>query len=92
MKKGQNRVWLDLSSASCRARTYDPLIKSLRGYFVTGDSVISCDDFLSNNSSRRSSKIEDADLERILDAWPTLPASLRAGILAMIDVEREQRP
>jgi hypothetical protein len=26
----------------------------------------------------------DADLQRVLDAWPTLPEPLRAGILAMI--------
>jgi hypothetical protein len=26
----------------------------------------------------------DADLQRVLDAWPTLPEALRAGILAMI--------
>ena len=25
------------------------------------------------------------DLHRVLDAWPTLPEALRAGILAMID-------
>src|SRR5262245_31475509 len=27
----------------------------------------------------------DRDLARLLDAWPTLPATLRAAILAMID-------
>ena len=27
----------------------------------------------------------DPDLQRIVDAWPTLPDVLRAGILAMID-------
>jgi hypothetical protein len=26
----------------------------------------------------------DADLQRVLDTWPTLPEALRAGILAMI--------
>jgi len=25
------------------------------------------------------------DLARVIDAWPVLPAALRAGILAMID-------
>jgi hypothetical protein len=27
----------------------------------------------------------DAERQRVLDAWPTLPEALRAGILAMID-------
>jgi hypothetical protein len=27
----------------------------------------------------------DADLTRLIDAWPGLPAALRAGILATID-------
>jgi hypothetical protein len=26
----------------------------------------------------------DADLQRVLDAWPTLPEPIKAGILAMI--------
>jgi hypothetical protein len=29
------------------------------------------------------------DLQRVLDAWPTLPEALRAGILAMIDAARK---
>ena len=27
----------------------------------------------------------DADLARLIDAWPTLPKAIRAGMLAMID-------
>jgi hypothetical protein len=27
----------------------------------------------------------DPDLQRVLEAWPMLPAALRSGILAMID-------
>lgn len=27
----------------------------------------------------------DADMQRVLDAWPDLPPALKAGILAMID-------
>jgi len=30
----------------------------------------------------------DSDQQRILDAWPTLPEPLRAGILAMIEAAR----
>jgi hypothetical protein len=28
-------------------------------------------------------------MQRVLDAWPTLPEALRAGILAMIDAARK---
>jgi hypothetical protein len=31
----------------------------------------------------------DPDLQRLIDAWPTLPAALTAGILAMIDAARK---
>ena len=31
----------------------------------------------------------DADLQRLIDAWPTLPVALRAGILAMIDAAKK---
>jgi hypothetical protein len=35
----------------------------------------------------RESQI-DAELARIIDAWPTLPAAIRTGILAIIDAAR----
>jgi hypothetical protein len=31
----------------------------------------------------------DPNMQRILDAWPTLPEAIRAGILAMIDAARK---
>jgi hypothetical protein len=31
------------------------------------------------------------DLARLIDAWPTLPAALKAGILAMIDAVQLDR-
>jgi hypothetical protein len=33
----------------------------------------------------------DADFVRLIDAWPTLPEVLRAGILAMIDAGRKEK-
>jgi hypothetical protein len=27
----------------------------------------------------------DADLGRLIDAWPTLPEAIRAGVLAMVE-------
>jgi hypothetical protein len=39
------------------------------------------------NASRR--RDTDARLARVIDAWPTLPKTVRAAILAMIDTARE---
>ena len=30
----------------------------------------------------------DPDLQRIIDAWPTLPEAVKAGIVAMVNVAR----
>jgi hypothetical protein len=54
----------------------------------TNDCTTSCNDKQSRDSSR-SSNVLDGDLQRVLDAWSTLPAALRAGILAMIDAARK---
>jgi hypothetical protein len=40
------------------------------------------------HSLARESQI-DSDLDRLIDAWPTLPPALKAGILAMIDATRK---
>jgi hypothetical protein len=32
---------------------------------------------------------DDAELARLIDAWPTLPGAIRAGILAMVKAARE---
>jgi hypothetical protein len=32
----------------------------------------------------------DADLARLVSAWPNLPAAIRRGILAMIDAARKE--
>jgi hypothetical protein len=33
----------------------------------------------------------EADLGWLIDAWPTLPEAIRAGILAMVDAAGKQR-
>jgi hypothetical protein len=70
-------------------RIYDPLIKSLRGDSITPNSAPCSDDTLSDDTGRSTENQIDADLQRVLDAWPTLPEALRAGILAMIDAARK---
>ncbi len=64
-----------------------PLVNS-----TTADFITPCDDHHSSARSRISSKTEiDPKLQRLIDAWPTLPAALREGILAMIDAARKDK-
>ena len=75
----------------CRGRESNPhalrhRILSPPPDFARPDAVVSCDDPISTPTSRADSRNDlDADVERILDAWPTLPTALKSGILAMID-------
>jgi hypothetical protein len=43
------------------------------------------------NTLARESQI-DPDLARLIDAWPTLPEAIRAGIIAMIQAARKGPP
>jgi hypothetical protein len=49
----------------------------------------------SNHASQLSAPLAqpgpaDAELARILDAWPTLPAHIRAAVLALVDTARNR--
>jgi hypothetical protein len=60
------------------------------GNSTSANPAPSCDDTFSDDSTGRSTGNEtDAELQRVLDAWPALPEALRAGILAMIDAARK---
>ena len=37
------------------------------------------------NRHDSSNDIEDSDLRRVAEAWPSLPGPVRAGILAMVE-------
>jgi hypothetical protein len=52
-----------------------------------GTPVTASPSFPLAHSLARETQI-DPDLARLIDAWPTLPEVLRAGILAMIGVRR----
>ena len=39
---------------------------------------------ISVSESAKSGAVPDTDLQRLIDAWPTLPEAMRAGILAII--------
>ena len=50
----------------------------------TAESTVSEADPSSNASLSRECTPTDADLRRLMDAWPALPEPIRAGILAMV--------
>ncbi len=43
-------------------------------------------DIIQNSAAER---VNDPDLGRLIEAWPTLPAALKAGIVAMIEATRK---
>jgi hypothetical protein len=73
-----------------RIRTCDRRIRNPLDDSTNHDTTESCDDASFVPTSRADSKDEiDLDLQRVLDAWPVLPAALKTGILAMIDAARK---
>ena len=80
VEKGSGPTWI---------RTRNQGIMSPQKDSTNAEPIPCCDDANSDDSTGRSTRNElDADLQRVLDAWPTLPEALRAGILAMIDAAR----
>jgi hypothetical protein len=72
-------------------RTHTPVaqegILSPKVDSATTDSIIFCDDDPSSARSTISSKNQiDANLQRLIDAWPTLPAKIRASIIAILEI------
>ena len=83
-------VRLQQSNTPGRIRTCDRRIRNPLDDSANDDSVVSCGDTVADDSSRDSSSNEiDPNLQRVLDAWPTLPEALKTGILAMIDAARK---
>ncbi len=69
-------------------------IRPRGGMVDTGDLKSHSKTQISNDSSEIQKALAvslplDPDLARLVDAWPTLPEALRAGILAMIDAARK---
>ena len=89
-------LWL-LLDCYCRVHwarqdsNLQPRIMSPQGDSASTDSISSSADDPASARSRISSKTEiDPELQRVLDAWPNLPAAIRCGILAMIDAARKE--
>ena len=56
---------------------------------ASSDSVSTCGDALSAPTSTADSMADiDANLLRVIDSWPNLPAALKAAVLAMIDATK----
>lgn len=55
----------------------------------TGKTLISETGGAKSGALSANSDPIDPDLQRLIEAWPTLPAALKAGIVAMIDAARK---
>jgi hypothetical protein len=67
-------------------------ILSPRSDSASFDSAKPSDDAFSDLTSRADNRNElDADMQQVVDAWPTLPEVLRAGILAMISSAKMEK-
>ena len=71
-------------------RTTDLLIQSQADDSTSVANAASCNAERSAPSSSPSSSEEmDCDLTALVDAWPALPAAVKAGIVAMVKVANE---
>ena len=83
--------------ASKRAKGLEPSTFSLEGckHIAQGTETTGpCEGASATPSSRPSSRDAnqpaDAELQRLIDAWPTLPHAVRAGIMAMVKATETQ--
>ena len=96
MRTVRNVLWALVCGrkATRRTRTDDLSFTKARGDSATNDDSRTCDgDSATPSSSPSSSGANpplDDDLRRLMDAWPTLPEPLRAGILAIVKATSDQ--
>jgi hypothetical protein len=94
-----DRLSADESSAPRRTRTYNPLIKSRKdaGHKVKQDKTYGEEQnrfvrgFAQAEEQQQTDAapaVSDPDLARILAAWPTLPAHIKAAIVALMQAAR----
>ena len=94
-----NAVVRDASStfanAPGRTRTCDLRFRKPPEDTISAESDKSCDDTPANDSrfdsSQQQNRTADTDLAAVIEAWPTLPDALRAGILAMVEAVRASK-
>ena len=77
-----------VEKAGDRIRTGDVQLGKLATHSVTSDGAHACESEAATTSSTASKTDEsppsDADLRRIVEAWPMLSDALRAGIVAIV--------
>ena len=83
-------------NTSRRTRTYNLLVKSQLTGVISGDSATPSGTANPTPSSSPSSGAQntsttDPDLAAVIDAWPTLPEAVKAGIVAMVEAVRPTR-
>jgi hypothetical protein len=69
------------SNLDKESQKVSPSRRNLRDESTFGNDTIPFDAGLRESPKSDAS---DADLRRVLDAWPTLPSAIRRGILALI--------
>ena len=76
-------------------RTRNLRIDSPVGYSVTEEPTEVCNAPPTNNSrfnnSQQQNQQLDVYLEDLIDAWPTLPGPVKAGIKAMVEAVRASK-
>ena len=96
MEKNQSgavlhRSAVDCSSASERARTFDPLIKSqsVPTRNVLQNNTLQQPPTIGRSAGRSDDECEggndDPDLSRLIAAWPTLSEPIRRAMLAILE-------
>ena len=81
------------ANAPRRTRTFNTRIKSPLQHFTTDDKTNTSKPCNAHTSSSPSSCAQersktDPDLAKLIDAWPTLPEPVKAGIRAMVEAAR----
>ena len=59
-------------------------VSSFTGFGTAGERSADKKRDKQNDKKRDKPAEQDSDLARVIDAWPTLPQPVKAGILAMV--------
>ena len=83
-------TWRVCVGAPGRIRTCDPRFRKPEAGDVSAGSGGGCEgDATAPSRSPSSELFEDAELREVVAYWTTLPRTVRAGIVAMIDAAKE---
>ncbi len=74
-----------LTKAGERTRTVNIQLGRLKTQSVSDDPTTTYDTHHQDTSNSPGNSEIDPELVRLLDAWPSLPAAVRAGIMAIVE-------